>query len=296
MAPKTKVKVFHLVNREPSQFVLKGTEGTPFEKRLDCPSEYRLLSESTTLVKEENEWVVKRIRYIEGCDTPFVEEQDKRGFIFNPQRDQIWFKHGALTAVDGPRTKGLFRYLEIMVANKDFPNRDIDIAPVFEEYKPVEEASKNIDLLQIEKEAVDLVLSLYKSKGDVKTFQHGKIDFLCTVFGCHADSYENKILALVENAKADPATFLNTVADQKNVYKVVILEALDLKVMSIEGSKLSLVSTQQIITELQKRNREERLDEMMQFFLMDEKGQQWYTEIQIQARAKKESALNGLVV
>jgi hypothetical protein len=288
------VRVYYLIDQQDSQFVKKGTEGTIFEQRLKTLSAYRYPSESTCVVDENGMEVVKQLRYIQGCDTPFVDEQEKRGYRFDPNRDIIWFEHGKLSVVNSAYTRGLFKYLELTTGNEDSPNRNKNVPAKFREFKPVKEAVRDIQLIALEKEMVDMVMGLYKEKGGEYIFEKAKIDFLCTLFAVHAPSYEEKIPGLVAIAKANPNAFKNTIIDQKNLYKVAILEGVELGVISIEGPKASYIATNTPFYTFEARSKDAKIDELL-VYLLSEAGTQMFNQMQIDIRAKKDTIANQIV-
>ena len=78
---KPEVMVLQLIDRRESSWVLEGSREAGLPQYLDAPAEKRILNQSVALDTRKGAvpGSYRKLRYLAGCDTPWVDEQEKMG-------------------------------------------------------------------------------------------------------------------------------------------------------------------------------------------------------------------------
>lgn len=286
----TTVKLFQILDQQPSNFVKKDTLGTAQEQRLKAASQFRFPSISSTVIDGK----IVKIRYIQGADTIIMEEQDKRGIKPNPQEDLVIFLHGDLPVANDFQNAALFTYLTVTSGNSLSPVKVPSVQPAFKEFVPSKEASNFLKEESAKHEAESLVLALYNDKGKVTTYEEERILMLCNVFGVRADSMSEKVKALFMKAKSNPEAFLAGIGNSQNMYLAEVREAITLGVINIDGKSASFPTTSSVFLGLEATKKAGKERELVEYFLTD-KGSVAYTEMKAQMSSKKEEMLSEVV-
>lgn len=263
---KPEILIIELVDRQASNFTLEGSEEQGAPVSLDGPAARKVLAHSH-MVTDEGDFIP--IRYIKGCSTILVSEQEKAKFKPNPLNDLLWITGCREIVVNREPDRAKFAYLKACLYNQDAPNRPEGYKPIFKEIKQQEIAKKDMAKMYLEADAIAAVRSLSTpKKGGGYDYDMPKINFLATLFEITGlESTDEILYSLVMSAKADPELFLNTIASKTKEVKVEILHGKQNSVISFEGDKASIVATGHAFLNFSSDDENEKIDELIRYFL-----------------------------
>lgn len=288
------VMVIDATDRRASSWILDGSEEGGNPQRLDYAKTKIIKTTSAIKVpSKEGGYTLRKIRYIKGCDTIFVDEQEKRGVKPNPAVDKadLEITHGTKTIVRNGATIAMFDYFRNYEGNIDNPNRPDGAVDDFRELKTVQTAEEKIDAFDAENEAREYLkqLKVNDAKKGV-TYKEKEIDFLCSLFKVpYLSSFPEKFEALINIAKETPARFNESIANAKSAVIAEVNLAERLGVVLFDNSKAMLANNNIVLTSLSSTKEDERIEELAMHFLTTE-GEMSYKQFGIELRAAKERA------
>lgn len=288
-APQPKILVLELVDRKKSSFILEDTFGTPEQKHLDAPSAYYLKNISIEKVKDgKGGHTYKKLRYINGCDTPYFDEQVEKNFKPNPNMDVIEVKNGNLTVVRNGRDIGLYEYLMKCEFNESNENRPEGAEVKFRVLDTQKDSTKVLDNMYSEMEAMKAVYALGTKTKDGYIWDEEKIDYLCSLFSIDPTSeYATKVNHLLSLAKSQPQGFIKSIANVTASMQVEVAQAMQWQVVSISGDHASFMDGGKKFHSFKATNNEGKIQELVDYFLT-RKGQNDYKTMAISTIHAKE--------
>lgn len=291
------VMVIELTDRRESSWVLEGTENTGQPVRLSAPADKTIKATSAVRVpnKTGGGYTLRKIRYIQGCDTIFFDEQEKRGFKPNPAVDKsdLTIKNGKRFIIRNGGDIALFDYFRNYEGNASNDNRPASAVAVYEEIKASVSAEKNISTFDDEMEAKDYLREL-KISDKVKgvTYKEREIDFLINLFGLpFMDSYAEKFEALIGIATKAPTLFNESIANTKAGMISEVNQGRQLGVISFDASKAMLNNGNKILLLFKETKVDDQINELAVHFLSS-KGEQDYKQFYIELDAAKKRSLS----
>lgn len=282
------ILVIEVLDRQASNFVLDGSEESGLPVVLDTASMRRILPHCTIYDKSGK---ARKIRHILGCDTIFEDEQKEKGFVFNPQRDNIWFEMGRGIIYNNGPSASTYAYLKASPFNADAPYRNSEVIPIFREIKKEVVTANALELGQQTAEAMAMISRLY-SKGEKggTVYDENKINYLAHLFNVKgADDISDKLLALMTTAQTRPEFFLNTVANFNKEAIVNIRTAIEFNILSTVEKNAIFLNTNAKFFEFTQKDQVSRHEELAEYFLIPE-GAMSYSNLLIELNAAKEKA------
>lgn len=304
---KADVMVVEVYDRRPSNWILDGSEETGLPKRLDTANSKMIKRTSTMkryFTKKDPEYVegkklytLEKIRYIKGCDTIIVKEQEARGVKPNPSVDSqdLALEHGTKIIVRNGATIALYDYFRNYEGNVDAPNRPDSAVNDFYEIKTAQVAENNIEYLDDKYEAETYLRTLrVKETGKEVIYKTKELDFLCSLFKVpQLDSYGEKFDALLKVAYAKPDVFLETVGNLKSGVIAEVEMGKQLGVVGFDATMVTLTNSNKVLLTFKSQKIDEQVEELAMYFLTTE-GEMAYKQFSIELRAAKERAANAV--
>lgn len=312
---KPEVMVLEITDKRKSGWVLDGSAENGMPQYLDSPSDYSpkttsvrrvpLLATQDYLDKNPDAkargvkvgdnigYKLEKIRFIYGCDTIVVSEQDALGIKPNPavDKNELAFKNGAKYVVRTGNMISLFDYLRNYEGNEQNPVPIPGAQIRFREIRAKQVAVKDISNFDAETDARNYLRALAIKKGDKVEYKEREVDFLCSLFNLNfMETIEEKFQALINIAVVDPVRFNTSVADVKSGMIASVNQGVKLGVIQLDATKAMLANTDKVLTVFQSEKEEEQVEELSIFFLSEE-GDMLYKQFAIELRAAKERAL-----
>jgi len=293
-SPKEKISCLFIqpFDLRDSGFVRDETSGTPYEDRLDRPSKLVIPSEGY-MYGPDNKTLVP-IRYIAGCPEIEVSEQKKMGI--EPHKgvvDKIIIEKTMRVYEDGADV-GKYRYLKNVLYRSDLEKRG-NATPLFTVIDVNKAEEDAIILEEMETEAVGLVYALQSRKGSEFVYQEERIDTWCDFFSIFAETYPQRIRALVTKAKSDPKDFIHRVKVLEQTAETYVTHALQLNVIKFEGDSVVYLTKNKVLKNIQGLNsmkKEQKIEEVAQYLLSND-GKAAYEELKVEVEiAKKQKEKN----
>jgi hypothetical protein len=294
---KPPVKYYEIVDKKPSGFIMDGTGGTQYQQELTTPSIQWIAAQGKTCVKvkDEKSGVETKhfveIRYINGCDSIFPEEQEKRGFVPKRLMDKIPIENGFVTVERDGSTIGLYDYMEKAFWNQDNPDRPDTAASRYREVKMNEKARELLDDDEMVTEAKSIVYSLRKNTGGKTPYKYDedRIDSICRLVGVWDQSPETKLIKLLQEATQNPKQFLEIVVKAEQTIITEISHALEMKVISFDGNTAQYSEGNKIIVALGgERMKEDVKIDKLAAWLGTQEGNPSLTELRAKLELAKE--------
>jgi hypothetical protein len=283
-----------------SGFYMDGTAGTPYAQQLRTPAiewiattGMEVIEEVTKDIngKEVRKKMNRRIRHIKDCDTIYPEEQDKRGFVPNRNSDKIIMENGFITIKDEGSTANTFKYLLAATYFADNPLRPATATKRYREIKINERAVAFVDDDELLTAAKAKVYALRLSTGEKGKYKYNqdKINSYCNLLDIVELSPETQIFSLIENAKRDPKTFLNTVVKAEQTVVTEISHALQLDVIMFDGNNAQYTKESKVITSLGtlKMSNNKKIEALADY-LQTPEGNNDLTELRTKLEVEKE--------
>lgn len=293
MAKKEAEKIFiELFDKRSSGFILVGTENTPAPEELDCPTVRWIPNEGLMADTKDGYRKDVRIRFINGCDSILVEEQEKRGFKPNRFEDKILFEKGYATVFREGSTVGLFDYLTKVYYNSDAPDRSPTAAKLFKLVKLDKEAEGYNEEEVVRAHAIIFVDGLAIKTGNTYQYKEDRIDALCNLLGLVADTPATKMFELMRRAKSDPRSFMQLVEKFEQTIVTEISHALELNVIKFEDNTAMYSNEGKVIKNLgtQKLNKDKKIEALADY-LSSRDGNEMLTELRAKLDLAKENVL-----
>lgn len=253
MAEKVKApQLFIMVSdQRPSGFIQQGTENTPHQVELTTAKTFWIPSEGFTFEMRDGIRYNKPIRYIKYCDIIDPKLQDERGFKPHKNNDKIKIENGAAIITREGSEVGLYDYLSKVYYNKSVTPRPDDADGLFEivQLDKKAEGFNEKDVLQAE--AILMVNSLQtKAKEGKYIYNEDRIDAISSLLNIFAETYQTKIFALMQYAKARPLEYMQIVSKFEQTIATEVSHALQLKVIVFEGNTAQYVESKKILKAL----------------------------------------------
>lgn len=291
------VLVIDLVDRRPSNYVLEGSEIGGQPKQLDCPADKNI--KPTSVVRVPNlkggGYTLRKTRYIQGCDTIFVDEQEARRVTPNPAIDRadLVIKNGSKIIVRTGGAISLFDYFKNYEGNESNPNRPEGATIIYREINAAVDAEASISGFDDDVEA-RMYLRDLKDKDDKGkvTYKEKEINFLIGLFGMpHMESMAEKFEALIGIATSNPRVFLDSIANAKAAMTSEVNQGKAMGVVTFDASKAMLTSASKVLFTFKTTKYEDQINELVTFFLTTA-GDQAYKQFSLDLRHAKERALS----
>lgn len=271
--------VLQLTDRKPSSFIMKGTENSDNPDRLDTSSQFVLLNHSYILMpgKTKTDPKVQKIgRWISGCESFLVEEQEKMNASYNPQRDMIVFEFGTLTVNREGNFVGLYDFLKAYDGNISNPNRPSGVPPCFMEINTAIEAEVRVENAMDEMEAMRIISQyskVVKGANGTKEFQYDedKLRWLCKLFNLTTNDTGSEMLeAVIIKAKVNPILFCKTIEDITGDIRVVVKTATQIGVVFLDGQRAVLADDNSTIINLKGKSMNDKMEELVEYLTSPE--------------------------
>jgi len=199
MAKKTEELVTYVLTQKVPTTYQKA-DGTFF----DTPVSKRIVPEYTKY--EENR--IRQVRHIRNANSIFVDEQS--GSTFNKKRDNIFFNNGILV-LNPMRDRITMEFLDNHPQNHDTPaeSRRDGVFPIFRKVVPEKEGSSNVDNLEVNHKAMEMILALRTKSGDSFEYKEKQIGMMSRIFGINGSLAPSQVITeLAKIATNDPAGFI----------------------------------------------------------------------------------------
>lgn len=290
---KAPVKYYEIVDRKASGFIMDGTAGTPYQQELTSPSIQWISAVGKTCIKDkEGIPHYREVRFINGCDSIFPDEQEKMGFTPKRLMDKIPIENGFVSVERKGNTIGLYDYLEKVFYNLDNPDRPQSADARYREVKMNEKAQELLDDDEIVTNAKAIVYSLRTSTGNKKhpyKYDTDRIDTICKLVNVWDESPETKLVKLLKVAIQTPKEFLELVVKTEQTIITEISHALELNVIKFDGNTAHYTEDNKILYALGSGNmRADVKIEKLGAWLGTEEGNASLTELRAKLELAKE--------
>lgn len=275
---KPETAIYYLVDRQPSDFIMQGTEKLPNPIRLDAPREFRMPNTSITYANDKGRLVSKNIRFLYGVNDIDVDKQrdDKVEVREGNEMDQIYFLHGKLAIVNEGTSAPLFAFMEACVDNAGAPNRPDNIPATFYRFQPEQEALEAMKANSERLNAMKVVDNLYEETPNGLAFDLKRINFLCKVFNVVAETESEKVAALMQIAQVMPIELNTAVNDRLSEMKATIADGYTVGALMQEGNKVYISNgdrrTEVLVFPSKIKTEDERMLELSYHFNNTEDG------------------------
>jgi hypothetical protein len=255
--------VLALSDRRPSSYVLEANGATDGESvPIDCARGKKVKRISSVMVynTRTDQWDVKQTRFIRGCPTIWVEEQEKNGYkSANPAQDGIWIESGDLQfAVEGHNIQKAM-FLMLHENNGSFGGDDRYRRPegsqtVFFHIDNERDADDMVGDFDLKLKA-DQYLSRLKRPGkEGGQFEYNTdlLEFLHNLFELPAPAQVGKygsetFVQLIGKANSDPKEFLKKIGDSEATVESDMNKAIAAKVISFDEVGAILVPNSKVL-------------------------------------------------
>jgi hypothetical protein len=279
-----------LVNQQPSNFVLDGAdeEGSDLQTNISAPNARKIKNFSKVaytekIGKDKEILKLKRTRYIKGCDSIDIEEQDKSGYVPNPVNDTFWILNGKATVIESGSDIGLYRFLKSHEGNVSNQNRPEGAVDIFREI------DTSVDTLEVENIFDDEIKVLKymdrlkrKVAGNIFEYSEDALEFLCSIFkippfqnGYRSDAW----VAVAIYAKQNPGTFLSMIANKTAKIESDVNAAISKGIISIDEEKSFFSNSQKVITSFPKTFTNDDIKEKLVDFFANPSNREYYDEL-----------------
>lgn len=290
---KVDLGIFMLRDRQGSGFMKEGDDGSLFDE-LNSPRLFRIANPSKRLTLKEGRVVEEAIRYIKGCNTISVEEQQKRNIQPSPgDDDNIYFEYGKLIVPNEGETAMVFEFLTQNIAYQEAPNRPSDREYTYFRYYPEKVSHQQLVDNDMYLKAMSLVKDLYRlDNKDNAVYRKDKIDFLCNLFNVSTlDDYASKTATLMTLAKDNPKSFIKETEKVLDSIVNDVKTAELLGVIVIDKNKVILKSGNREIMSLESNEYPDRIDEIA--YKLRTSNATDYSTIMMDIKDEQAKALDG---
>lgn len=198
----------------------------------------------------------KKIRYIKGCPTIDFDEQVKMGVQPNYLDDLIKFSNGHLTSVrEGDIS--LYDYLMKCEYNVDAPNRPDDAIDIFKQLDVIKDAKDEDDIADLKYRAGAILQELKIKNANGFSYKKELLEFYCSLFKMpkFESGFESEAwVALAQFADAQPAKFLNSLADSRSLTEAEVFMAVSTGVIIIDNVRAYFADGEGFIMAVDKDN------------------------------------------
>lgn len=272
--------VFELADQRPSGLFFDEDADGGTAAITTCSRTIKNRSVIEVFDDESGLWVAKKTRYITGCDSIFVDEQEKMN-VKPTIDDTITLKSGKLMVTEEGITIGLYRYLtEGYSGNVDLkvsegkirrPSGAQDIIREVNNSGEVKDAEEISDSVF---EALRSVHALKTKKGKEIVYNERLIAFYASLFRLpkYESGYKSEAwLALEKIARDTPEQFLERAASERSLYEADVHQSYAVGIIGIEKGKVYFVDTgKEICSVPAAYNESEKLAEVVDFFCSPE--------------------------
>ena len=296
---KYPVAIFELIpaSQNGANFVREDTIGTQNPIVLIHPKNRVIQNESVVKMKnvKGDAFVNVPTRYIYNQDIILKKEQETNNIQPNPRTDKINFINGLITVPKNGAFVGLYEFLKQHAQNLTNPERIESLQPIFRELKPAEDAHEANFNEFLSTEAIGYIKEMVTvNKDKTYSYNEDRIDAICPLFGVVADSYEQKVTALIQVAKADPQTFLVKAKTVEQTMEIEVSHGIKLGVIAFEGNTALYVGKNLKIKTWPGRLAEEKKNQVLAQYFSSSDGKEAYELYKAElAAAKAESIKNN---
>lgn len=297
--------------RQPSTYVQEGNGEQGQNIPFDAPSAKMVKRVSNIMVKDKelDRWVVKQLRYLQGCPTIWVEEQEAMSFKqSNPAASNIWFEQeGTISfAVQGYNIQKAM-FLLLHENNSSFEGNDEyrrpdGAADVFEVVDTQRNAEKEVEDFDFAFEAQAYLRSLKKKDGKGgQAYNVDRLEFLSQLFKLPKFDTEQEgkygaetFTSLVAIANQNPKKFIATIGRYESVVEADCNRAVAAGVIAIDEAGVSFPQSGKVFLTFpsDKLQTSERRRMVLDYFLNPANHKVYETlRAQSEAGLKKESTV-----
>lgn len=269
--------VFVLIDQQPTNYVREeDPENEGKATKLSAGDRF-IPRESVVRHKNANgDIVLRKTRYIAGCDTFFVDEQEKQGMQPNHLSDSILFVRGQLVVRNEENGVSLANYLRFgCSANRDNPNRTGSYKPIFHELK-IQDISVNFEKdLDMDYAVMDYMSDLKRKEtfGSGVVYNSNRLEFLANLFSLppFVSGYGSSEawVALSHKGKENPAKFMDTIRQAALPIEQAVNLAIQAGVIQMDTEKAFLMDEKNtVILERDKTaSEDDTATDLVDFFL-----------------------------
>lgn len=304
VAAEPKMLLIELVNQQESNYFLdaragdiEGMDGV-LPKAISFPSARKIKSRSKIkhFDKDKKVETLREIRYIKGCDTPYVDEQKLLGVVPNPQEDVIWIFNARLMVFEKGIDVGKYRYLKLYEGNTSNKLRPEGAEDIFKEIDTSVEAKDTENTYDAELQVLQYLSKLKRKVSATETkYDENTLEFLCSLFklppfdtGFNSEAW----VALASHAKEDPEEFLKRIAAERAVFESDVNKAVQLGAVIFDDTRAVLADTKTLIMQTPENRTDAEKIELLVDFMSNPKNAKLYNEMRTQLTLKREEATN----
>lgn len=275
MSTKTKEKketelvIFKLLDRKE---IGESKHDSGQDKKIDFPVWHGIKNPTFITDGKGNR---RKIRYVKGADSVFVDEQDKRGDVYNPNIDIVGFESGNDIIVSPEFDNTMIEFLRIHPTNPGSPYHNPKSHPaIFEEYSHKKSLQGIINSVELEDEALGIVRSLKSNSEGLRK--------IAPIFGVSTLGDDGDIYIELRNkAIENPEVFITSIANKKNAYLSNVRKAVEYNVIVL-GAKGYQFTENNAVISIESKNEDELVE-----FLNSEEGDIPYRQILLKVRQKE---------
>lgn len=252
-----------------------GTRDT--ERKLDFTNSRGILN-PFFLIDENG--VRQYKQYIVGSSTYDPAEHEKQKIKPTVANSTVQFVKGAPIVLDEKKGKVLIDWLDMHPFNINSTNHDPDLHDaMFKKYDPKEEVKKNIDRVNAEDEATDILKSLRKNPA--------KMMSVANLFESTRLMHEEDevYIGLRQIAKEFPIEFKNSIANKENEVLSDVLKGLKYAVIT-KDAKGFIFADEEVLFETTTKAHKEANSELV-VYLMSETGDVFYRKLLVRINQKE---------
>lgn len=303
--PKDSVPTLYLeiVEQGDSGFFIDGTQNTNYAQQLRTPTINWIPTEGVKVFEDKDAKgnTIRRnrvIRHIKGCESNDPKEQELLGFKPNRNNDKIPFEHGFATIRREGATMGTYDFLKDATYFLDNQLRPDTATALYKEIKVNERAVELLDEDELLTKAKLKVYSLRINTGDNdknKTYKYheDKINSYCSLLNVTADTPEQKLIVIMNNAVSNPRGFLELIVKAENTIITEVTHALHYGVIMFDGNTAQYTKESKLITNLgSAKLSEARKIEGLANFLQTPEGNNELTELRAKVEIAKDKDFN----
>lgn len=291
--------VMTVLDRRPSNYRIDGDGETGTGGTVVDTSTARAIKR-TSQVMEFNEalgkWEVRKIRYLHGCPTIWVDEQEKLNYkSVNPALNVLWLEHGMIEfAVEGHNiAKAMFLMLHenngSFIGNEKY-KRPEGASDVFFQLDTKRSAvSETIDF-DAEVEALAYLAKLKTGTGKEAKYNEDVLEFLTNLFQLPKQgSSPETFIALRAKVAEDPKRFMDKIGNYESVVQADVQRAVNSGVVTIDEVAASFtIDSKVFLTFPQVRmNASERFKAVLDYMLNPANAQHYNRLRSLSAAALK---------
>lgn len=268
-----------IIDRRPSNYRIDGDGETGTGGTVVDTSTARSIKRTSNVMvfnKELKKWEVKQIRYLHGCPTIWVEEQERLNYkSVNPALNVIWLEHGTIQfAVEGHNiAKAQFLMLHenngSFIGNDEYKRPD-GARDVFFQIDTKRSAEKETIDFDFEAEAIIYLSRLKKGNGKEAVYNEDVLDFLTNLFKLpKQESLAETFIALRAKVAEDPKKFMEKIGNYEAVVQADVQRAIQTGVITLDEQAASFTADSKVFLSFPdvRMNSSEKFKAVLDFML-----------------------------